>query len=435
MVRNDCWNNVKHREMLDYTSSRLWKYINKNSVDATTKDAFLKLTALSQDDLMSLFEIRFLLSDDVMYFINTVMSGIINRLSKESLNKTITIRNKIIGKVDWQKTIITQTLSGNDKTIYVTKTVSNKFDLPENRLMRYIIELIHKLAKKYIVDSVVGRMWYEDITLSDKWTEKVKYIYSKTQTMLKNPIIKQISRISEITEKMIIATRYQRNNHYGDLADLAEMILQAMESPFKYLMNELGDKILEPLNRDDLYEIAVLFKVISVIQEYGWKEEEIGLIGGKKRYVSLFEKEDKSLKVYYQKLPSLLKANSKYSTIMKDYGVSDRARRPDIIIEIEVKGKLEYLIVEVKRSQNLRYLSDGAYKVFGYMKDYETIINDDVSIEGFLVGWRGINTLDYNENTKTNLFIWENIGLGMKQYLDYKLSFLDRKIHEEMFPI
>lgn len=419
MRKSDCWNKQNHEEILDYTSSMLWRYINKNSAESTTEEAFLKLTALKRDDLMCLFEIRLLLSDDIMYFINKVILGIVNRLSKETLNKTIVLRNKIVGKVDWQKTLLTQTLAGSDKTLFVTKTISNKFDLPENRLLKFIIELINKIAKKYITD-IARNMWYEELTSTDKWTEKVKYVYSKTQSMLKNPIVKQISRISEITEKMIIATRYQRNMFYGDLAKLAEKILQGTENPYEYLRNELGNKILEPLNRDDLFEIAVLFKVIEAIQSTGWDENEVGLIGGRRRYTSKFNKGENSLKVYYQKLPTGLKDKSKYTPLMIKYGLSDRSRRPDIVIELKQDNRVEYLIVEVKRSQNARYLSDGVYKVFGYLKDYEEVEDEVTGIEGILIGWKGIEKYVYDNNTKVNIFEWKDVCLGISGYFNNK---------------
>ena len=433
MRKSDCWNKHNHEEILEYTSTMLWRYINKNSTESTTEKVFLKLTSLKRDDLMCLFEIRLLLSNEMMYFINKVMPGIVNRLSKETLNKTVVI-NKIIGKVDWQKTLFTQTLAGNDKTLFVTKTISNKFDLPENRLLKFVVEMINKMAKRYITDTEAGKMWYEELTSTDKWTEKVKYIYSKTQSMLKNPIVKQISRISEITEKMIIATRYQRNTFYGDLAELAEKMLQGIENPHDYLMNELGNKILEPLNRDDLYEIAVLFKAIDAVQSIGWEEEEIALIGGKRRYVSKFSKDTNNLKVYYQKLPLGLKNKSKYAQLMIKYGLSDRTRRPDIVIELEVGNLVEYLIVEVKRSQNPRYLSDGAYKVFGYLKDYGEVEDELTGIEGFLVGWKGIENCQYDKNTKVNIFEWKDVCLGISDYLNYKADGYTEKSMKKCSP-
>jgi hypothetical protein len=435
MRMSDCWNKENHNEILKFTSSMLWRYVNKNSTDSKTEEAFLNLTALKLDDLIGLVEIRFLLSQDLVHFINRTMPGIINRLSKESLNKTDTVRNKIVGKVNWQKTSLTQTIAGNDRTLFVTNNVSNKFDLPENRLLKFTIEVINKMAKKYIIDLDLPNIWYEEITSSAKWTERVNYIYSKTQIALKNPIIKQISRISEITDKMIIATRYQRNMHYSDLANFSDAIHLAYENPFAYLINELGDKILEPLNNDDLYELAVLFKLINSIQSNGWTEEEIGLIGGKQRYVSQLCKDSITMKIYYQKLPAELRDISKYAPLMKEYGLSDRSRRPDIVIELKYKDLLMYLIVEVKRSQNQRYLADGAYKVFGYLKDYENIESNNADLGGFLIVWKGIKMVPYNKNTKINLFSWKNIDYGINEYLVYAIAKLTGKIHEEMFLI
>ncbi len=65
----------------------------------------------------------------------------------------------------------------------------------------------------------------------------------------------------------------------------------------------MDGNILEPLNKDTLYEIAVLFKTILASIELGWTEKSIGLIGGSNPTASIITNGDIELRIFFQKLP------------------------------------------------------------------------------------------------------------------------------------
>ena len=157
-----------------------------------------------------------------------------------------------------------------------------------------------------------------------------------------------------MTEKIIELTKRCRPAHYKDLAAAAEQFSYCQKSPLRYLQEELKGNILEPLNKDTLFEIAVLFKTMHTAAECGWQEQQAGLIGGSSRAVSTWVKFGRELKIYYQKLPNALSQTSMYGRLMTEYGLSDKLRRPDIILELS-GGKIKKIfIVEVKRSERPR---------------------------------------------------------------------------------
>ncbi len=67
---------------------------------------------------------------------------------------------------------------------------------------------------------------------------------------------------------------------------------------------------------------------------------------------------------------------------MNEYGLGEKLRRPDIVLSFQY-GTITTInyIVEVKRSMRRSYLVDGAYKLLGYLKDFEGLRKIDCGKE------------------------------------------------------
>lgn len=411
--RNDCWDLKTHKEISEYSSRFLWRFVQPNAQEKETETAVLNLTGLKKRDLNLLADIRFLLSPEVYYLLFYIAPKILNRLSKQSVNEYKTDRNKIRGRVDWQNTIKKRAIMGNDSTIYVYSYKSQFFDLPENRLFLYILRYIYEKARNFASDNYSGLMWYAETDDMEKWVDKISVIASKSERLIRNPLISKVANLHEVTNKIINMTKRCRSMYYQKLAGVAEAFLFYYNFPLYYLKKELKNNILEPLNKDTLFEIAVLFKTMGVVMDDGWKEKKAGLIGGNCKYISIFVKENWSLKIFYQKLPKEMVQYSKYGEIMTHYGLSEKLRRPDIILEFNYKGEKKFVIIEVKRSKNRTYLVDGTYKLLGYLKDFERLNNDVSKLQGVLVGWNGIKIGSYTSGKEVYLFNWNDYESGI----------------------
>lgn len=414
---NDCWDHNIHKQMTEYSSGLLWRFIQRNAQEGETEEALLNLTGLTKRDLKMLANIRFLLSAEVIELLNVVAPKIIYRLSKESVNEHITERGLVRGRINWQRTVGARAQAGNDSTIFVYSRRAQIFDLPENRLFLFIIRQINEKARTFVTDEYLNLTWYAEIFESSKWVERVSLIASKTSRIQRNPYISKIGSLYEITDKLIQIAKRCRQSHYKELAIIAERYMYSQSKPVSYLYEELSGNILEPLNKDTLYEIAVLFKTIYTAMDCGWREKKIGLIGGSTKTASTLIKNNCELKIYFQKLPQLLAQNSDYGDIMTNYGLSDKLRRPDIILELSNGHQKNIIIIEVKRSSVRGYLVDGTYKLLGYIKDFNRVNTIGVSIKGFLVGWSGIKPCHYSDAQEVHLFNWSNYKEGLSDML------------------
>lgn len=415
---NGCWDDATHNQIVNYSSRLLWRFVQQNAKEAEAEEVLLNLSGLTKRDLIMLADIRLLLSDEVQQLLNYIAPKIISRLSKESVNENISSRGNIRGRINWHKTIGERATAGNDTSLYVYSQRAQIFDLPENRLLLYIIRQINEKARKFVSEDYINLTWYAEAEDDSKWVEKVSIISSRSARLLRNPYITKIGNLYELSDRIIEQTKRCRSSHYKELAAIAERFVMCQRNPLSYLNDELNGNIFEPLNYDTLYEIAVLFKTIYSCLENGWEETRTGLIGSSSESVSTLVKNDRELVIYYQKLPKLMAQISSYGPLMAEYGLSEKLRRPDIILQIRNGQYTEFIIVEVKRSQRREYLVDGSYKLLGYLKDFEQIKDDATSLRGFLVGWSGIEQQDYKSDKEIHLFDWSDYAGGLKELVN-----------------
>ncbi len=417
-MRDDCWTAITHKEIARYSNNLLWRFVKRNATESRAEEILFNLAGLRKADIVLLSNIRFSLSEETRLLVDEIAPRIVRRLAKESINERIIDRNRICGRIEWQQTFKSRATAGNDPSIFVCAKRSQLYDLPENRLFLYLLRHINADAKRFASTDEFEATKFSEESIRHKWVEKAASTAYQTARLLKNPYISKISGLHSISNKIIEAVSKNRQPLYRQLAEIALEYSCSVQHPLKYLKKNLRGNILEPLNWDTLYEIAVLLKILEAAVSEGWKEHSIGLIGGTGDTASILEKNGSQLKVYTQTLPGEMKKISAYKEVMKNFGLSEGLRRPDIILELSSNGSRCFLIVEVKRSQQRSYLADGAYKLLGYLKDFEKIANGGAaSLSGFLVGWKGIAVRHFCDDADIHLTNWENLRTGFSDFL------------------
>lgn len=413
----DCWSADIHKSIAETTSADLWRYIQKNSYEKTPEDLFLQLSQLSHKDLLLLANIHFILSDDAQNLMGKIAPAILSCLSKTSINNTNINRGKINGRISWGKTYAARAVYGGDPSVFAVNQRSSVFDLPENRVLLHMIQQTTKVARYFSNVDSNDETDIFDVSSNKKWTDKTSRLAIQGTKFLKNPYIRQIGELPHLTEKVIEETAKARGQWYSLLSNVASVFYRSLQNPFEFLTYKLGGKILEPLNRNTVYEIAVLFKVIRSAAKAGWTEQRVGLIGGTSNIISVMRKGPNILKVYYQGIPKCFAVVSKYGELMSKYGLSEGLRRPDIVLEWSNASEHRYCIIEVKRSSQREYLADGGYKLLGYLKDYESVLNKTVMPQGLLVGWSRISDQVPTLGSEVYISSWANLDNNLQVVL------------------
>lgn len=406
----DCWNEEQYQDIIEFTSSSLWRFIQHNASYYSKEEAFLDITGISRKNLTRLCEIHFLLTEEVGKFVTETAPAILNRLSKNSLRETSTLRGRIKGKVLWSKTMTTRYVSGGDPSLFVCQQCSSIFDLPENRVLLFVLKQILRVSENVLGTHSHEGYEFDDRLKNNKWINVVKAIAYQSSNLLRNPYIREISEIHDLTENNIQETEKARGANYTQLAITARILNNAQKRQVDFLHEKLSNRMLQPLNRDVLYEVAVMFRVIEYFRNSGWTEKTVNLIGGGSKIISKFTKNNISMNIYYQGIPDTFIKNSKYKDLMDHYQVDVGYRRPDIILEwVREGGQKSYCIVEVKRSKNREYLIDGLYKLLGYIKDFEEVFVYTPNSKGILVGWETNSSQSVKEEKEFYLAGWNDL--------------------------
>ncbi|MFS0655103.1 hypothetical protein [Bacillus sp. 179-C3.3 HS] len=411
IYNNDCWSPKNHSQILEQTNKHLWRFIQNNSTVASAEEVFLNLTNVSKSNLQNLTYVYFTLDREVEEFVEITAPSILKRLSKTSLTEHKVLKGNVKGKINWSKTISERNASGGDPSIFVCSQRSSVFDLPENRLLLYLLRRILFICNSLISsDFEQEETKLEELEKSEKWINQVYRIRHKTKRLLNNPFIRKIGDMHDITPKIIVQAKNARGQMYSQLAKVAEVYFTIVNKPINYLDSVLQGKTLKPLNKDTLFEIAVLFKLIETIKDNGGIENRIALIGGGSSIISRFLLGNKEINIYFQAIPKEFSLNSKYGPLVNAYGLSDKLRRPDLVLEVLEGNKRSFYIIEVKRSDKRSYLVDGTYKLFGYLKDFEGVKKSNINLYGVLVGWSNIQKLRTVVENETYLSAWSNLS-------------------------
>ncbi|UOO43812.1 hypothetical protein I0292_26560 (plasmid) [Priestia megaterium] len=417
--RKDCWEPNNYQEIIQFSSSQFWRFIQKNAKEVSPTNLFLDLTKLSSKDLARLSSLHFILSEEIKDFVYITAPQILNRLSKSTINELKESQGRIRGRVHWHKTYTYRYANGGDSSLYICSQRSSIFDLTENRVLLYLLNKVFLTAKSFSRIELSDKHFDFEVENSQKWIKQVEEIGHQCYQLLRNPYIKEIKEIYDLNDRHIEDTEKRRSKWYKDLSDVARNYLHSLESPLFYLRKSLSNKVFEPLNKDTLYEIAVLFRIIGCANMEGWNEVKLSLIGNGSKVISELKKNNQTLRIYYQGLPTEFAKISKYGKLMSSYGLSNKLRRPDMIMEFIEDNQRRYCIVEVKRSKNRSYLVDGAYKLLGYLKDYEEVKNVS-KVQGVLVGWSNINRGSVSSDNEIYMAIWSNLDQIISAILNSK---------------
>lgn len=388
MNSRDIWASSDHSAILAQVHSELWRFI-RHSATVAPSEVVTHLTGLTALDLETLWAIHYLLDPRTRGFLDAA-SAIMQRLSRTGLRQSSVSREMIRGRIDWPATVRERGAAGGDPNLYVVVGNRRSFDLHENRVLKFLLRNVLLLSQRVCRGLSEGTQGCGCIQPDSRstWKAQVEALGIRAAQHLKSVHLRAVADLPSISERDLERVRRVRGHFYRELETAARQYVEAQAQPQQYLAEMLAQRVLEPLRRDDLYELWVLFQSINLLEKQGWKRLEIGLIGSDRGFSAVFQRGAQRIRFHFQQLPKPLHEASEYRDLMDKYGLGPSVRRPDIIIERE-GGQPGYLIIEVKRSQSRSYIADGAYKLIGYLSDFAKGLQTSGPTQGILVVWAG----------------------------------------------
>ncbi len=339
---------------------------NSEAIDLASLNDFLQKLR-GDHDVALLADMVDLVSGPYEAFLQDRLPGLLDALANEMESRDEIVGPGLRGNPRWDRTVVSRMAGVLPIGRYHSRTAHRSFALPENALLRWLIDELLVSARN----------------LTRRSTSAVPHgtlaaILLHCEEAAAHHWLSQLAVPPYLTGEMIAAAKRSRRPEYRAAAVLAEararLKAPSEDSRWYATLMLLAVGWLEPVSDDDMFELYALTLTVDVIaQELGFGEpEEYGLVTSGRGHVAAFRGEQGRLRVIFDQHPAgMARVRDRYRGIVGAHrGVTGNARRPDISIIYDQADGHRFVIVEVKRTANERYVSDSIYKVFGYLYDF-----------------------------------------------------------------
>lgn len=324
------------------------------------------------DDLLLL---HFLLQDDTLGFADTLPRQLREIRTGTTTEKTL-IRSEVTEQIDWSRTIIERyARNPDDPTIFVTQSQNEKYDLPENIVLKALTNELERGLQMW-EDELSKYAWGVD------WSTRL--LEQTKQTLAKDPNLDRIRRPkpTEPTAQMLNTACKSRHTLYQEAGDLYLQYQSILgPDPDKAILQELlSETLIVPTDAgtteeqvySTLFELYVLFAVIDAIETSVGESGTLQPIRRNRDAVASFDlDDDRTIKIFYEQsggtsgfsflgssdTPNLTRreeVENRYAEIastIPDMGGRVTTNRPDVLVTFEQDGRVIpelTLVLEVK---------------------------------------------------------------------------------------
>ncbi len=314
-----------------------------------------------------------LVCGDYLSFVDGQLLRLLDSLANEMESRDEIVGPGLRGNPRWDRTVVSRMAGILPIGRYYSRTAHRSFVMPENELLRWLVNELLMSARNLTRRSTSATPHGTLVTILQRCEEAAAHHW-----------LSQLPVPSYLSPAMIAAAKRSRHGGYRLAAEMAEararLKTSSEDDRWYATLMLLAVGWLEPVSDDDLFELYALTLVVDVIsRELGFGEpEEYGLVTSGRGHVAAFRSEVGRLRIIFDQSPVVGgRFRDRYRGIVASHrGVTGSVRRPDISIVYEGPNVHRFVIVEVKRTANERYISDSIYKVFGYLYDFKSLWSD-----------------------------------------------------------
>lgn len=344
--------------------------IEVSEIADTAISDFLGKLLRKGEDPWALVNSMDLIFGEYSKFLSEELKHLLRSLSHKSFSDAEVQGPSVKGKVNWSGTLVARATRRLNETRYLVRRPTKSYDVPENQLLKLLLTKLFSDLEKLKRYLGTGNLHQE---------------FSKMQGLVDRALrdfnLRTVTDLKRSTPELISKANKNRNIQYRKVADLVkkrEMASDAVSTGrLQSLLSLSKSGWLGPVKDDDLYEFYVLCLCLDVLEiETGLGEPtEIGLLTRNRSHVAKFEKKNLNVTVYFDQSPAaVFGVKTRYGEAMSLWkGITGGQRRPDIMLEFSNGKSKHYLIIEIKRSEDDRYMRDSLYKLFGYLYDFHEL--------------------------------------------------------------
>jgi hypothetical protein len=269
--------------------------------------------------------------------------------------------------------------------------------------------------------------------VTERWKDNAELVETMERIFERNVHLRRIRSPEsyEPTERMLVRASESRQRIYREAARLLRSYRQTLDGDADELQSLLEQTAITPDDDETLFELYVLFRYISVIEDLSDEDFTLRTIEQGSQEVARLESQDGQRVVLYhnnsakdrglsfisdifdkqtQALSRTEKIHREAQEIANIYFTDtefDTATgRPDVIVlEIQNEKRVEYLITEVKYSRRPETVRSGIKETLEYLaflREDGNLVHDEPAVFG--TGWNGVLVVQDLEDTETVSF-------------------------------
>jgi hypothetical protein len=442
-------------ELLDSLTSDVLAYVMQGSFSDRHFAREIKPEGLDErfDEFEKLVRLHFLLQPDVVDFVES-LPGNLRSIKTQTKNVSRISRGTVDGRIDWGATVQERySRNPGNSALFVCEHRSESYDIDENLVLKELLSVIYETlsecAKYFERD-------YEWVT--ERWRNNADLVEGMQRIFERNVHVRRIRSPEEYepTERMLQRAAESRQNVYRTAAALLRDYRAMREGDPDAMKQLLNRTAITPDDDETLFELFVLFRYISVIEELSADEFTLRTIeSGSQEVARLSNGDDESIVLYHdnsakdrgisfvsdiseKEREELSRTemihHEAYRTANAYFGASEfrsATGRPDVIVlEIDRAERTEYLITEVKHSTRPETIRSGIKETLEYLaflRDGGELVHDNDEMFGS--GWNGVLVTQDMENVETaDLHEQRSIRILQASGLEEKLETVLRRV-------
>jgi len=339
-------------------------------VEPSVLAEFLERLSNSDASVELIASIVDLTSSDYIDFCTRQLPPLLDSLANEKVGETAVVGPMLRGNTRWDLTAIGRTSGRLLPTQFVTRLPQRSFALPENALVRWLVDDLTRTVK--LVESSIG---------SKALLPQLSIIREGCEEALRHQWFREVPPPHWLDSPMRLAAQRQRLPAYRLASVLATRRQRYSQrdrtSRWRHILELLAVNWLAPVSDDDLLELFALVMVLDLLEhELGLgAPTQYGLAAPGRDHIALFTAGAGSIRVYFDQSPvSVLGCKSYQLKILDAHdGVRGVGRRPDVMLVHDSPAGRRVIFVEVKKTADGSYISDSVYKALGYISDFRDL--------------------------------------------------------------
>ncbi|WP_435196132.1 hypothetical protein [Natronomonas sp. EA1] len=449
---------MKRNELLEALTADILGYVMAGKVSEGVVAEAISPQGLDErfEEFEFLVDLHFLLREDVVQFVRDLPRHL-RELETSTRTRTHVVRGGVRGRVNWQRTLIRRYgESPSDTAMFVCDTRTENYDTDENLVLKHLLSVVHRTLDR--AERFLDREydWVHDAWLAEDLVDDLRRVFERNVHVRRIRDPEQY----EPTDRMLATAEASRQGVYREAARLVRAREAARTGKRDAIRDLLERTAITPDDEETLFELFVLFRIISTIEDLRDGEFTLRTIESGKQEIARFDGE-KEVVIYHDSSASdrslsfltspkeaeksdeaLTRAETVQRTarsVAKDYfgsGFDERTGRPDVVVlEIHDEGtnEYDYFITEVKHSTRRKTVLQGIRETLEYLAflrvDEEFAHGDGDDGPFFGDGWNGLLVTQDMDSETRPLEEQETIRILQASELEAELAtVLDRVV-------